>query len=80
MGEEIAIKLTHVRHNPEVLRGEKDTYEALSGAVGIPQVRWFGQECDYYALVHDLLGPSLEHLFNYCGRKFSLKTILLIAD
>ncbi|KAK4107448.1 kinase-like protein [Canariomyces notabilis] len=77
--EEIAIKLTHVRDNPEVLRGEMKTYEALSGAVGIPQVRWFGQECDYYALVHDLLGPSLEHLFNYCGRKFSLKTIL-IAD
>ncbi len=63
-----------------MLRGEKETYEALSGGVGIPRVRWFGQECDYYALVHDLLGPSLEDLFNYCGRKFSLKTVLLIAD
>ncbi|KAL2186167.1 kinase-like protein [Thermothelomyces heterothallicus CBS 203.75] len=80
LGEEVAIKLTHVRDNPEVLQSEKETYEALSGAVGIPQVRWFGQECDYYALIYDLLGPSLEHLFNYCGRKFSLKTILLIAD
>jgi casein kinase 1 delta/casein kinase I family protein HRR25 len=79
-GEEVAIKLTYVRDNPEVLRGEKDTYEALSGGVGIPQVRWFGQECDFYVLVHDLLGPSLEDLFNYCGRRFSLKTILLIAD
>ena len=43
-------------------------------------MRWFGQECDFYALVHDLLGPSLEDLFNYCGRRLSLKTILLIAD
>jgi serine/threonine protein kinase len=48
--------------------------------MGIPRVRWFGQECDFYALVHDVLGPSLEDLFNYCGRRFSLKTILLIAD
>src|SRR5258706_16297979 len=41
---------------------------------------WYGEECDFYVLISDLLGPSLEDLFNFCDRKFSLKTVLLLAD
>ena len=33
---------------------------------GIPNVRWFGKEGDYNVLIMDLLGPSLEDLFNFC--------------
>ncbi|ODQ82844.1 hypothetical protein BABINDRAFT_44014 [Babjeviella inositovora NRRL Y-12698] len=79
-GEEVAIKLENVRAKHPQLEYEAKVYKALSGGVGIPFVRWYGTECDYNAMVIDLLGPSLEDLFNYCNRKFTYKTVLLLAE
>ncbi len=79
-GEDIAIKLEHVSIDPSLLEGEADTYRSLSGGVGIPRVHAYGTECEYNTMVFDLLGPSLEDLFNFCGRKFSLKTVLMLVD
>ncbi|OAD77132.1 Serine/Threonine kinase CK1 [Phycomyces blakesleeanus NRRL 1555(-)] len=78
--EKVAIKLESVKAKHPQLEYEAKVYKAISGGVGIPFVRWFGTECDYNAMVIDLLGPSLEDLFNFCNRKFSLKTALLLAD
>ncbi|GAA5986435.1 hypothetical protein JCM10908_003754 [Rhodotorula pacifica] len=79
-GEEVAIKLESVKAKHPQLEYEAKVYKTLAGGVGVPFVRWFGVECDYNAMVLDLLGPSLEDLFNFCNRKFSLKTSLLLAD
>ena len=47
---------------------------------GVPNIIWFGLEGDYNIMIMELLGPSLEDLFNYCARKFSLKTTIMITD
>ncbi len=48
--------------------------------MGIPKAYYFGEEGDYNILVMDLLGPSLEDMFSFCGHRFQLKTTLLIGD
>lgn len=82
-GDPVGIKLEPVTAKYPQLLYEAKLYKVLNSGgsvVGIPRVRWSGVEGDYNVLVIDLLGPSLEDLFNFCGRRFSLKTVLMLAD
>ncbi|KAH7283188.1 hypothetical protein KP509_35G065400 [Ceratopteris richardii] len=78
--EKVAIKLeTDKTHDPQVFY-EAGIYKVLQGGLGFPNVRWTGTVANFNVLVIDLLGPSLEDLFIFCNRKFSLKTVLMLAD
>jgi Est1 DNA/RNA binding domain/Protein kinase domain len=54
--------------------------QSLFGGVGIPPVHWFGTIGENNVMVTDPLGSSLEDEFNSRDRKFSSKTVSLIAD
>lgn len=55
-------------------------YRELTGSVGIGRVHHYGTYGSSNVMVMDLLGASLEDLFTRCGRRFSLKTTLKLAD
>ncbi|KAM3174901.1 hypothetical protein ACTXT7_009590 [Hymenolepis weldensis] len=85
--QEVAIKLECVNAKHPQLMIEAKIYRILQGGfrghtttIGIPTLKWFGKEGDYNVMVMQLLGPSLEDLFNFCGRRFRLKTVILLAD
>ncbi|XP_017393500.1 casein kinase I [Cebus imitator] len=79
-GEEVAVKLESQKAKHPQLLYESKLYTILQGGIGIPHMHWYGQEKDSNVLVMDLLGPSLEDLFNFCSRRFTMKTVLMLAD
>uniref|UniRef100_A0A915PNG8 non-specific serine/threonine protein kinase n=1 Tax=Setaria digitata TaxID=48799 RepID=A0A915PNG8_9BILA len=77
---EVAMKLETRAKSSGRLWHEFHIYKNLTKEVGFPEVFWFGSQGDFNIMVMELLGPSLEDLFNFCSRLFSLKTVLLLAD
>lgn len=78
--ESVAIKFEKSNSRTPLLYIEYKFYKRLLPMRGLPEIYYFGQ-CGgkYNALVMELLGASLEDLFNLCSRKFTLKTVCMIA-
>eukprot|EP00475_Leptophrys_vorax_P009452 TRINITY_DN1627_c0_g1_i1.p1 TRINITY_DN1627_c0_g1~~TRINITY_DN1627_c0_g1_i1.p1 ORF type:complete len:488 (+),score=108.53 TRINITY_DN1627_c0_g1_i1:111-1466(+) len=81
-GVEVAIKMEKANTPHPQLNHEYKVYRVLKSneVLGFPNVQYYGTEGDYNVLIMDKLGQSIEDLFNQCNRKFSYKTILMLAD
>ncbi|EUC27681.1 hypothetical protein COCCADRAFT_9783 [Bipolaris zeicola 26-R-13] len=77
--QRVAIKFEPYKSTAPQLFNEYRTYKVLCGRPGIPNVYYFGREGLHNMLVIDLLGPSLEDLFEQCNRKFTVKTVVMVA-
>ncbi|OMJ70562.1 hypothetical protein SteCoe_31440 [Stentor coeruleus] len=78
--EEVAIKFEKNNSNHPQLLFESKIYVILRDGIGIPRIHWYGIEGEFNVMILDLLGPSLEDLLKVCNHKFSLKTVLILAD
>ena len=74
----VALKIERQDAKHQQLLFEAKLLRMLEGR-GIPEMKGVILEGNYNIMVMQYLGPSLEKLFTYCGRKFTLKTVLMIA-
>ena len=78
--EEVAIKLEQIGEEQSQLIYENKIYKILQGGYGFPKIYDFTTEHNYNILVMEMLGNSLENIFNKYHKKFSLLTCLMITD
>lgn len=77
-GEKFALKLESRNISQPLLDQEAQILCYLKGE-GIPLIKTFGFSGDYNVLVMELLGKSLEDLFEEKGCKFSIKTVCMLG-
>ena len=82
---EYAIKFEEINSKNKFLYEECRIYlwfhsESTVKTQAIPRVYYYGTEENKNIMIMDLLGPNLKVLFEKTGKKFSIKTVLMLAD
>lgn len=77
--EEVAVKVEPANSKQPQLPIEKNLLQLLKEGEGFPKIHCFLATKDYNFLIIDLLGPSIEDLFELFKLKLNLKTVLLLG-
>lgn len=75
-GQKIALKFESKKNKTLQLRKEYNAYHLLTGVKGVPKTYYYREEERYNILGLELLGPSLETVFEKNDRVFSLDMIV----
>ncbi|CAG9316660.1 unnamed protein product [Blepharisma stoltei] len=78
--EKIAIKFEPTSCKTPQLISEAKIMRSLEKGTGIPKIFWYGGSDNGNYMVMELLGSSLEDQYNFCHRKFTLRTTIKLAD
>ena len=83
-GAKVAVKLEPLQAKHQQLQYEAKLLAYLNEGIvpeqcGIPRLYYFGKNQEYNIMVMDMLGPSLEELFQRCGKKFTLSTVVTVG-
>ena len=76
---EVAVKVISSDTSNDTIRKEINFSKQLQKIIGFPTIYYTCVYDKKNIIVESLLGPSLDKLFKYCGRKFPLKTVCLIG-
>jgi len=83
-GKSVAVKVLLSCQGAKQLQTEarllRDLQSACERHTDLPKVLWHGVHEDYEVTVMSRLGACLLDLMLECGKKFSLKTVLMLAD
>lgn len=77
-GVDVAIKREECSTGHPQLHYENGVYRSIPPGTGFAKIYHYGDTESYRVLVMELLGKSLEALFDDCGRKFTLKTLTML--
>ena len=77
-GEKVAVKVEKA-NNRSHLQTEAKIMQDIQGGKGIPVIYKFIRKKEENYLIMELLGKSIDKLFSYCKKKFTIKTVIQIA-
>ena len=79
-GAQYAVKLESIHARRYLLEYEARLYRYLHGGEGFNKVYWYGCVEEHNVMVMDLQGSNLKEVLAHSGGKFTLKTVLMLAD